>query len=71
MKLFLLTDRSAQKNMPQLIPKMSYKGYSSVLHCKSRNAPKNKVIGGMSMGAFQEHGIIFQSMDQVKRYNGL
>lgn len=23
------------------------------------------------MGAFQEHGIIFQSMDQVKRYNGL
>ena len=25
----------------------------------------------MSMGAVQEHSIVFQSMDQVKKYNGL
>ena len=26
---------------------------------------------GMSTHAFQEHGILFQSMDQAKRYDGL
>ena len=62
---------SAQKNMPQLIPKMLRKGYSSVLHCTSHIAHKNHIIREMSMGTVREHGIVFQSMDQVKRYNGL
>ena len=48
----MVIDHSAQKNMPQLIPKMSYQGYSSVLHCTSCKAHKNRLIGGMSMGAF-------------------
>lgn len=42
--------------------------YSSVLHRASCSAHKNYVIRGMKARKFQEKGIVFQSMGQVKRY---
>ena len=44
---------------------------SSVLHGASSAARKNHLIRRVSPRAFREHGIISQSMDQVKRYDGL
>ena len=44
---------------------------SSVLHGASSAARKNHLIRLVSARAFREHGIISQSMDQVKRYDGL
>ena len=46
-------------------------GDSSVLHHASYLTLKNHIIQGMSAHAFREYGIDFQSMDQVKWYNGL
>ena len=41
------------------------------MHCTSCTAHKNHVIWGMSARAPREHGIVFQYMDQAKRYDGL
>ena len=46
-------------------------GAYSVLHCASCTAHKNNVIGRISARVFRERGIAFQSMDQVKRWDGL
>ena len=46
-------------------------GDYSVLHCASCTAHKNNVIGRISARAFRERGVAFQSMDQVKRSDGL
>ena len=43
----------------------------SVLHCESCTAHKNYVIMQISTRAFREHGIVFQSIDEVKRNVGL
>ena len=42
-----------------------------MLHCESCTAHKNYVIMQISTRAFREHGIVFQSIDEVKRNVGL
>ena len=44
---------------------------SSVLHRTSCIVHKIHVIREMSARSFSERGVTFQSMAQVKRYNGL
>ena len=46
-------------------------GDSLILLCASCSAHKNHVIGRISARTFRGHAIIFQSMDQVKRYDSL
>lgn len=50
---------------------VSIYGDSSVLHRTSCIVQKIHVIREMSARSFSERGVTFQSMDQVKRYNGL
>ena len=44
---------------------------SSVLHCVSYTRLKTHVIRGMSVCAFWEQGIVFQSKDKVNSDNSL
>ena len=46
-------------------------GDSLILLCASCSAHKNHVIGRISARTFRGHAIVFQSMDQVKRYDSL